>query len=97
MNIYSNCLNTGYFPNQWKNGLLKLFPKVNKLPEIKYRPICLLPFLGKILEKIIYNRMDRFETKGNIIHNNQFGFRKNSNTEKALLSYTETIYNRTSK
>ena len=63
-----------------------------------YRPISLLPILGKILEKLMYSRLLNFLQKHNIIVDNQFGFQKNKSTEDALLvlqtKITEAIENK---
>ena len=44
----------------------------------------MLPILGKILEKIIYNRLYSYLTSMNVIYDNQFGFRKNHSTSHAI-------------
>jgi hypothetical protein len=56
-----------------------------------YRPISVLPVLSKILERAIYNRMTSFINKYNILSNKQFGFRKNSSTNHALIHYHNNI------
>lgn len=39
-----------------------------------YRPICLLPTVGKILERLIVNRLNHWIFNHKILHPNQFGF-----------------------
>lgn len=41
-----------------------------------YRPISLLPTLGKLLERIVLVRLNSFLTTANVIRPEQFGFRK---------------------
>lgn len=80
------CLDEGVFPDQWKLQHLVLLPKGNKPPDdpSSYRPICLLDTVGKILEKIIYNRLlDVAEQKG-ALSDFQFGFRKGRSTVDAI-------------
>ena len=43
-----------------------------------------LPSLGKIFEKLIYNRLYSFLTSQNLIFSKQFGFRKGHSTSHAL-------------
>ena len=49
-----------------------------------YRPISVLPFFSKLLEKLVYNRMLKLIDDFNVIHHNQFGFRRNRSTYMAL-------------
>ena len=49
-----------------------------------YRPVSTLPLFGKILEKLIYNRLYSFFTAKNTIYENQYGFRKNHSTSHAV-------------
>lgn len=54
--IFSACLSEGVFPDIWKVGRLVVLPKGNGKPlsDLKaFRPITLLPILGKILERLI--------------------------------------------
>ena len=81
----------GIFPDQLK--IAKIIPIHKggaKNISSNYRPISLLPILGKVLEKIIAARFLKFINKHNILTQNQFGFRKNRSTELAV---TE-VYNR---
>ena len=81
---------TGVFPSAFK--VAKVTPVFKKDdPHIfsNYRPISLLPCFSKILERLIYNRLDNFLTRFNILHKNQYGFRKHHSTDLALLD----IYN----
>ena len=55
LKLYNYCLANNYFPESWKSGIIITLPKPNtgnSLPE-NYRPITLLPTIGKIFEKII--------------------------------------------
>ena len=49
-----------------------------------YRPVSTLAVFGKIFEKIIYSRLYSFLISQNILHENQFGFRKAHSTTHAL-------------
>ncbi|GBP63889.1 Retrovirus-related Pol polyprotein from type-1 retrotransposable element R1 [Eumeta japonica] len=54
--MYARCVRDGMFPDVWKSGRLIVLPKGNGRPLTDpkaYRPITLLPVLGKILERII--------------------------------------------
>ncbi|GBM63918.1 RNA-directed DNA polymerase from mobile element jockey [Araneus ventricosus] len=49
-----------------------------------YRPVCLLPTIGKILERVFQNRFNKYLSLNNIIHRNQKGFREGSGCDRAL-------------
>jgi hypothetical protein len=48
-----------------------------------YRPISILPVFSKILEKIMYKRLNSFIEKNNVLSNEQFGFRQGKSIDKA--------------
>ena len=53
-----------------------------------------LPVFGKILEKVIYNRLYSFFSYSNIIYDQQFGFRKKHSTCHAInISVNEVLRN----
>ena len=56
--IFKSCIESGKFPVRWKKG--KCCPSSvkydNQLKE-NCRPILFLPISGKILERLIYNKM----------------------------------------
>ena len=60
MALMRRCLDEGVFPAKWKAAkvitLLKSLGKPKELAK-SYRPICLLPAWGKILEKIMVRRL----------------------------------------
>lgn len=80
------CLDEGVFPEQWKVQQLVLLPKGNKPPgePSSYRPICLLDTMGKILERVIYNRLLAVVEEKGILSSNQYGFRKHRSTVDAI-------------
>ena len=54
--IYKNFIDTGIFPDSWKkSNIIPVHKKEDKQLLENYRPVSLLPILGKAIEKIIYN------------------------------------------
>lgn len=86
--IYSRCLKEGIFPTIWKTAVLVLIPKLgNEMGGVpKVRPICLLSELGKILERIIAERLKAWMTSNpeHELAETQFGFREGKSTCDAL-------------
>ena len=94
-NIFNACLSIGYFPSVMKKAIIKFIPKENKDPKnpINYRPISLLETPGKLLEKVILNRLNAYLVDNNIISYRQHGFRANRGTTTAIASSYEKIAN----
>jgi exonuclease III len=91
--IFNLSLSTGVFPSALKLAkVIPIFKKDDPHTFSNYRPISLLPCFSKILERLVYNRLDNFLTRFHILHNNQYGFRKHHSTDLALLD----IYNKIS-
>ena len=56
-----------------------------------YRHVSLLPFLSKILEKVVFKQVSDFLSQNNLLHAKQSGFKSGHSTETALLSVTEAL------
>ena len=86
------CLQNGKFPANLKVAVIKpIFKSGDKQKVSNYRPISILPFISKIMEKIIYNRLLAHLDAHNILCSNQFGFRKKLSTYMPLLLLQENI------
>jgi len=83
---YNKCLSDGHFPSSWKKARLVLLRKGEKPlhDPSSYRPLCLLDSMGKLLEKIIDNRMRTFIDANDCLHDTQFGFRAGRSTTDAV-------------
>ena len=74
-----------------KSFELGIYP--NSLKVNNYRPISLLPTLGKIIEKLMNIRLFSFLETHEVIYNSQFGFQKGKSTNHSLIEITEKIRN----
>ena len=82
---FTNCMKIGYFPDELKIGRISpIYKKDNEELMENYRPVSTLAVFGKIFEKVIYSRLYSFLASQNILHENQFGFRKAHSTTHAL-------------
>jgi fructose-1,6-bisphosphatase/inositol monophosphatase family enzyme len=61
-----------------------LFKKCDKSKIFNYRPISILSSFSKVLEKVMYNQLQEHLNKYSILAEEQFGFRSDSTTNKAI-------------
>lgn len=94
-NIYNKCFQLNYFPKIWKKSIIVFFTKKNKNHKqpSSYRPISLLPVMGKLLERLIKNRMNFQLDSKNFLNPNQYGFRSCRSTTILLNETIQTIKN----
>jgi hypothetical protein len=78
-------LSTGIFPDYLKYSGIKPFCKSgmkNKMDS--YRPISIPPLLSKIFDKLTLHRLIQHFNDYQILANEQFGFRQNYSTDRAI-------------
>ena len=94
-NIFNHCLATGYFPKQFKHANMIFIPKgtTSQHQVANYRPISLLDTHGKILDKLLNDRLTQHLRQNNLEHPSQHGFRQNRGTHTALAIFHETLSN----
>ena len=91
--IFDNILETGIFPDQWKEAnVTPVHKKNNKQLITNYRPISLLPILAKIYERIIFKNMYNYLISNNLITKNQSGFKPGDSVVNQLLSIVHEIH-----
>jgi phage antirepressor YoqD-like protein len=56
-----------------------------------YRPVSIIPFFAKVLERLMYNTMTSFLYENKILSEAQNGFRKDKSIDTAVQSYIEII------
>ncbi|KAL0809148.1 hypothetical protein ABMA28_011383 [Loxostege sticticalis] len=85
LSIANRCLSLSHFPTKWKEAVVVVLRKPGKsdytLPK-SYRPIGLLPVLGKIVEKMLIRRI-RWHTLPTL-STRQYGFTPQRSTEDSL-------------
>lgn len=85
-------LTRGIFPHSWKTARIIALKKV-PVPSSPsdFRPIALLSFLSKVLEKLAHDQIVTFLNSNRLLDSFQTGFRKHHNTQSALLRLTDDI------
>jgi hypothetical protein len=92
--IYNECLKRRCFPKNWK--IAKIIPitkpgREGSLDPSKYRPISLLNIGGKVLEKLLINRIMHHVYKTDFLNDNQFGFTPRKSTTDAAMAVKQFI------
>uniref|UniRef100_A0A3B3HB31 Reverse transcriptase domain-containing protein n=1 Tax=Oryzias latipes TaxID=8090 RepID=A0A3B3HB31_ORYLA len=86
--LMNTSLSTGTVPDDFKAAMIQpLLKKPSLDPSCfeHYRPISKLPFLAKILEKLVAEQVISFLNKNKLFETLQSGFKANHSTETALL------------
>ena len=94
--VYSNLINRGYHPRQWREaiGVVLRKPdnsKRNYSRPKSYRVIALLNCLAKVAEKIIASRLSYLAETTNLLYPDQIGSRARKSAIDAALSLTHDI------
>ncbi|KAF8638112.1 hypothetical protein AX14_010227 [Amanita brunnescens Koide BX004] len=92
--LFNRVCFTGVWPSYFKDSISVIIPKPNKpdysIPKA-YRPIALLNTLGKLLTKILANRLQHDAAQYSILHRDQFGGIQGHSTIDAGLVLTDFI------
>ncbi|XP_062529492.1 uncharacterized protein LOC119629800 [Bombyx mori] len=95
LTLLNKCLEQNYFPKIWKKAtviVLRKPGKENYTNPKSYRPIGLLPILGKIYEKMLVARLKHHLIPR--ISTRQYGFMPQRSTEDSLYTLIEHIRNK---
>lgn len=91
LGIYSAMIELHYTPALWRKSEIVFIPKPGKTDFTNpraYRPISLMPFFFKTIERLVQWRL---EEKASPYHRNQHAFRTGHCTEHALSQMTDQI------
>ena len=92
--IVNRCLTNGYMPRSLKEAVITPIPKKPKISELKnFRPISNLPFLSKVIERIVVDKLSTNCAENNLNEPYQSAYRKNHSCETALLEVANVILN----
>ncbi|KAK3545874.1 hypothetical protein QTP70_016449 [Hemibagrus guttatus] len=93
--VINGSLTSGHVPTAFKKArvipILKK-PALDTSDISNYRPVSLLSFLSKILERVVCNQLSDYLMQNNLHDPNQSGFKAAHSTETALLAVTEKLH-----
>jgi hypothetical protein len=80
--IFNLTFSNGIIPDKLKIALVTPIFKGNERNRFEnYRPISVLNYFSKLLEKLMAARLTKFIEKNNVLSKHQYGFRKKRSTE----------------
>lgn len=93
LGLFGSCFSLGYVPQDWKLAHIILIHKPDKDPQepSSYRPISLLSCVGKVMERIVKQRLNRHVGKNKLLPEYQAGFRQKRSTIDNLLQLKHNI------
>ncbi len=94
LEVVNTSLLSGTFPNSLKTAVVKPFLKKHNLDNTmlsNYRSISNLPFIGKIIEKVVFNQLNNFLNSNGFLDNFQSSFRAHHSTETVLFEIINNI------
>ena len=91
--IANECFIQGVFPDSLKIACITpIYKKGDPSLVCNYRPISVIHYFGKIIEKLILTRISSFLDKYSIISDEQFGFRSGRSTACAVVRLLDFFY-----
>ena len=91
--LFNKSLSLGKFPTLWKDAnVTPVFKKNDKQNKTNYRPISLLPNLGKVFERAIFNHLYKYcQDKGLLTWRNS-GYKPLDSSVNQLIYIAHKIY-----
>ncbi|KAK3529297.1 hypothetical protein QTP70_027733 [Hemibagrus guttatus] len=93
--VINGSLTSGHVPTVFKKArVIPILKKSALHPSdiSNYRPVSLLSFLSKNLERVVCNQLSDYLMQNNLHDPNQSGFKAAHSTETALLAVTEKLH-----
>ncbi|KAK3556064.1 hypothetical protein QTP70_004385 [Hemibagrus guttatus] len=93
--VINESLTSGHVPIAFKKAtVIPILKKLALYPSdiSNHRPVSLLSFLSKILERAVCNQLSDYLMQNNLHDPNQSGFKAAHSTESALLAVTEKLH-----
>ena len=93
--IYNSCLRRGHFSQHWKRVNIVPVIRLGKYASTevsKFHPISLLNVGGKVLEKLLIDRIMHHINSNDLLNHNQYGFKPYKSTVNALMALKDYVH-----
>ena len=98
VHIFNLSIAQGVFPDELKVArVVPIYKSQDQKVLNNYRPVSVLPVFSKVLEQIMFNRVQSFIDKENLLYEHQYGFRKGHNTSMALITLIDKVMTKLDK
>ena len=90
--LFNRCVMESTFPNILKIASVLPIHKKGKIDDVNnYRPISILPVIGKVFERLLSGQLFNYLELNKILHPNQHGFRLGRSTNTAAAAFVDRI------
>ena len=92
--IMNKSLKTGTVSTSYKKAIVipsLKNPSLDSSDPLSYRPVSNLPYISKLLEKVVCKQLVNHLSAHNLLPSNQSAYRKNFSTETSLLNVSNNI------
>ena len=90
--MFNQSLALGLFLDSWATAIITPIPKSGVRSLVNnWRPISIIPLIGKLLEKLCISMLNNHLDINNILCDEQYGFRPKRSTSLAIFTYVKNI------
>lgn len=94
----NNAWETSKLPHKWKEAEIRFIPKPGKPPSVdNLRPISLTSCVGKVMERMVLQRLQGYLEDTGQIPATMFGFRKHLGTQDVMVQLHELVVKQATK
>jgi len=91
--LFNAVLRSSKYPRIWKQAnVTPLFKKGNRQDKGNYRPVSLISNVGKVLERLIFDKLYAYCEERNILTWRNSGYRKGDSTSNQLINIVNNTY-----
>ena len=86
--LFTKSIESGKIPEEWRDAdVVPIFKKGRRSEPGNYRPVSLTIITGKLLERIVKDRITNHIESNNLLSNSQHGFRSGRSPQTNLIEY----------
>ena len=90
--LFNKSMSTGIFPDSWAIATITPIPKAgNKHIANNWRPISIIPLIGKMMEKLCNSLLRLHLDTHNLLCDEQYGFRPKRSTSIAIFNFIQIM------